>query len=486
MQCHSVTITSFLVVDCCTDFIITHPTYRQFSTMVTAAASSRHALPRIAGSKVTCCRNVVRMAVQELPALQGPTLGKKYHGPHRVAEEGVERIVEMLRAGDMFRYGGNDEGSLQTSYAESEFAAYTGHKYCVGLNSCGSAIWLALWAAGVKEGDTVLSNALTFNAVPSAIYHARANGVFVESEDDHTMDLNDMECKIKAHPEAKFMLVSHMRGKLCDMDRVREMCDAHGITMVEDCAHSVGVFWGEKHTGHHGIAACFSTQSHKAINSGEGGFMCTDDEEIAAKVIVAAGGYEKFFMSHITAPGADVFERIQPMSIPNYSVRMSALTAATIRPQIKELPDRIAHANDCYQLICNRLMVGAAEVGASISIPSQHPMVKQHKDSIQFNLVGYSWEQVLAYLEDVKSRGVPVAVFGTPGGGLARDFRSWRYMYEDGIPPAMEKTESVIEYCVDLRLPPAFQLEDFEVVSDCLLEGFKAMGPPPTLDRSLN
>ena len=217
-------------------------------------------------------------------------------------------------------------------------------------------------------------------------------GVFIESEADHTMDLNDMEAKIRAHPEAKFMLVSHMRGKLCDMDRVKEMCEAHGITMVEDCAHSVGVFWGEEHTGHHGIAACFSTQSHKAINSGEGGFLCTgmavhpypspelcmsgvqlpqvahvdifhvDDEDIAAKAIVAAGGYEKFFMSHITAPGAEVFERIQPMFIPNYSVRMSALTAATIRPQIQELPTRIEHANRCYELICNRLMSGAAEV----------------------------------------------------------------------------------------------------------------------------
>ena len=65
---------------------------------------------------------------------------------------------------------------LQVSYAESEFAAYTGHKYCVGLNSCGSAIYLGLWAVGVKEGDTVLSNALTFNAVPSAIHHAGAKG----------------------------------------------------------------------------------------------------------------------------------------------------------------------------------------------------------------------------------------------------------------------------------------------------------------------
>ena len=53
------------------------------------------------------------------------------------------------------------------------------------------------------------------------------------------------------------------------------MCDKHSITMVEDCAHSVGVYWGAKHTGHHAKVACFSCQSHKAINSGEGGFMCT-------------------------------------------------------------------------------------------------------------------------------------------------------------------------------------------------------------------
>jgi dTDP-4-amino-4,6-dideoxygalactose transaminase len=100
-------------------------------------------------------------------------------------------------------------------------------------------------------------------------------GVLIESEDDHTMDLNDMEAKIAAHPEARFMLVSHMRGKLCDMDKVVEVCKKHGIVLVEDCAHAIGVFWGDRHSGHHGVVSCFSTQSHKAINSGEGGFLCT-------------------------------------------------------------------------------------------------------------------------------------------------------------------------------------------------------------------
>lgn len=93
-----------------------------------------------------------------------------------------------------------------------------------------------------------------------------------------------------------------------------------------------------------------------------GGGLCADDEEIAAKVIVAAGGYEKFYMSHIACPGGEVFERIEPLNIPNYSIRMSSLTAATIRPQIKELPERVAHANKCYDRVCDRLMDGVAQV----------------------------------------------------------------------------------------------------------------------------
>jgi hypothetical protein len=123
--------------------------------------------------------------------------------------------------------------------------------------------------------------------------------------------------------------------------------------------------------------------------------LSADDEEIAAKVIVATGGYEKFYMSHFAAPGAEVFERVKPLNIPNYSVRMSSLTAAAIRPQIKELPKRIAHANACYDLVCRRLIEGAASAGTTLYIPPLHPKLKEHKDSIQYNLIGYTWDQVL-------------------------------------------------------------------------------------------
>lgn len=124
----------------------------------------------------------------------------------------------------------------------------------------------------------VLSNALTFGAVPSAIHHAGGDCVMVESTSEFVVDLNDLEKNCIANPDAKFFLISHMRGKLADMDAVAEICSRHGIKVIEDCAHSLGVFWDGKHSGHTGAVACISSQAYKMLNSGEGGFIVTNDE----------------------------------------------------------------------------------------------------------------------------------------------------------------------------------------------------------------
>ena len=87
---------------------------------------------------------------------------------------------------------------FQVSLCEKAIAEYTGHKYCVALNSCGSALALMLKAAGVQQGDKVLSNAFTFGAVPSAIEHAGGVAVYVESTEGYVMDVEDLEKKLKA------------------------------------------------------------------------------------------------------------------------------------------------------------------------------------------------------------------------------------------------------------------------------------------------
>lgn len=124
----------------------------------------------------------------------------------------------------------------------------------------------------------VLSNALTFGAVPSAINHVGGDCVMVESTSEFVVDLDDLEKKCIDNPDAKFFLISHMRGKLADMDAVADICSRHGMTVVEDCAHSLGVFWDGKHSGHTGEVACISSQAYKMLNSGEGGFVVTNDE----------------------------------------------------------------------------------------------------------------------------------------------------------------------------------------------------------------
>jgi dTDP-4-amino-4,6-dideoxygalactose transaminase len=94
------------------------------------------------------------------------------------------------------------------------------------------------------------------------------------------MDPNHL-AEIADKSGAKYCLVSHMRGKVGDMDKITEICEKRGIVMVEDCAHSLGVSWKGKHTGHHGAMACISSQSYKMLNSGEGGFLLTNDDELA-------------------------------------------------------------------------------------------------------------------------------------------------------------------------------------------------------------
>lgn len=92
--------------------------------------------------------------------------------PDPVPQAGIDEAVSLMSTGRMYRYNVKDAESSTVSQCEVEIAKYTGHKYCVALNSCGSAIMLMMKCAGLQPGDEVLSNAFTFGAVPSAIEHA--------------------------------------------------------------------------------------------------------------------------------------------------------------------------------------------------------------------------------------------------------------------------------------------------------------------------
>jgi dTDP-4-amino-4,6-dideoxygalactose transaminase len=200
------------------------------------------------------------------------------------------------------------------------------------------------------------------------------------------------------------------------------------------------------------------------LNSGEGGFYLTDDGPMAAKVAVYAGAYEELSERHIAVPPKEVFGDL-PAQIPNYSLRMSCLTAAVIRPQVQTLEERVEKYNRRYYMIEERL-----SRHPNIQVPMQHPKVRICGDSVQFNLVGgVTDEQVTTFLRECKSRNLAAELFGHPGN--ARNFVNWKFSLPDEPLP---QTAAMIRRAIDVRLPLTWDDEDFVFLCQAVEESIQA------------
>jgi len=246
-----------------------------------------------------------------------------------------------------------------------------------------------------------------------------------------------------------------MRGHIPDLDVVKNICERAGIYLIEDCAHSLGAEWDGNLVGHHGKMACFSTQSYKILNSGEGGLIATNHPQLAAYCILAAGSYEKLYKKHLARPFDDnLFEKMKP-HIPNFSLRMSNLTAAVLRPQLKFLEYKISENRQRYDWLVKIL-----SSVRNIYLPSPLSQVKRAPDSLQFNLVGLTSEQVDQFVQQTSERGVSLQIFGRDDN--SRYYKNWQYSFTET--PSLEKTESIISSACDLRLPSSFDFDDLSLI----------------------
>ena len=124
---------------------------------------------------------------------------------------GVEAALALMASGKLHRYGEVGGKPSEVSALEADFARELGVRYCVAMNSCGSTMFVALKAAGVKPGDAVLSNCFTLAPVPGAMAHAGARPVLVDVTDDYTIDLDDLERKAAASGAKVAAAVAHAR-----------------------------------------------------------------------------------------------------------------------------------------------------------------------------------------------------------------------------------------------------------------------------------
>ena len=369
-----------------------------------------------------------------------------------IPEEGIAAALDVLRSGRLHRYNTAPGEVSQAALLEEDFARMTGAKYCLALASGGAAMTTALRAAGVRPGDPVLTNAFTLAPVPGAIAAVGAKPVFVEVTPDLVIDLDDLTAKAG---QAKVLLLSHMRGHLCDMERLMEVCRAAGLIVIEDCAHTMGAAWNGVPSGRWGDFGCYSCQTYKHVNSGEGGLLISDDAEAMARAIVLSGSY-MLYDRHIAAPGPDVFEKVK-FDTPNISSRMDNLRSAILRPQLAALEEQVARWNERYA----EIETGLADVPGLTRVP--RPGAETYVgSSIQFLLNDWPEASVREVVARCAARGVELKWFGAPDPvGFTSRHDSWRYAERQSLP----RTDAVLGGLLDMRVPLTFSLEDCRLIA---------------------
>jgi dTDP-4-amino-4,6-dideoxygalactose transaminase len=380
--------------------------------------------------------------------------------PPPIPIAGRDAAAVLMSQGLLFRYAETGAGAPEAALLEEEFAAYMGARYCVAVNSCGCALFLALRGAGVRPGDRVLVNAFTLAPVPGAIAHAGAEPVLVDITEDLTIDLDDLRAKVRAGG-AKHLLLSHMRGHVSDLEAVAQICAESGVTLIEDCAHTPGALWAGKLTGRYGLAGCFSAQSYKHLNGGEGGLIVTDDPDLAAKMILMSGSY-MLYAQHRARPELEVFERWR-MQMPNFSMRMNGMAAAVVRPQLAELDARVTRWRAIHARVAARLARSQR-----IRLPVTPPEAFLAPTSIQFTLTGMEPAEIGAVIDRAAARGVPVKWFGAdaPMGFTSRPDH-WQYIPGAATPP---RAAAVLARLCDVRLPVELTDSDCDAIGEIVAE----------------
>ena len=374
------------------------------------------------------------------------------HSAEAIPDTARAEIEQLLQSGDLFRYTAAADAPV--SVLEAEFAQMMGSRYALAVSSCSAALFLSLLALDLPQNAKVLIPGFTFAAVPSAVIHAHYTPVLCEVGENYRIDMSDFAAKL---PGVDAVIISHMRGHTSDMDAIMQLCDAANVPVIEDAAHSLGTLWHDRKIGTLGRVGCFSFQSYKMVNAGEGGILITDDADLVARAIIMSGAYEHNWKKH---PGiADACARWQN-KLPLYNLRLNNLSAVLVRAQLAELPRRVADGLRNHDYVAAKL-----NAAPQIDVPAPLAPETRAPDSIQFNLVGLDDAAIRAFAEASAKAGVKVQVFGQSTDN-ARAFWNWQFIKDL---PDLPRTRAMLMTACDVRLPVQLQPAELDAIVNVLL-----------------
>jgi dTDP-4-amino-4,6-dideoxygalactose transaminase len=249
-------------------------------------------------------------------------------GLHLVGQDEIDEVLEVLRTRHLSRYGPADDPSFgaKTRHLEQAVAAVSGVEYAVAVNSGTSALLVGLAALGIGAGDEVIVPGFTFVASISAIVYAGARPVLAEIDDSFNLDPADAAAKIT--PRTRAIMAVHMLGNPARLTELKQIADANGIALIEDCAQAFGASYEGRPVGSIGAIGGLSFNVFKTITCGDGGMLLTNDEQL----------YRRAFAMHDQGHSPlrlDVEMGKRPFLGLNF--RMTELNAAVLVAQLRRL-----------------------------------------------------------------------------------------------------------------------------------------------------
>ena len=296
-------------------------------------------------------------------------------------------LLEVLRSGVWGRNAGT-----QVVAFEEEFAAFQGTKHCIAVVNGTCALELGLRVLDVGFGDEVIVPSYTFVATPAAPLFLGAIPVFADIDPD-TFELDPASVEAAVTPRTKAIIPVHIAGQPPDMDGILAVARKHGLRVLEDAAQAHGAAWRDQGAGGIGDLGSFSFQSSKNLNAGEGGAICTNDQELAelAWSVMNVGRLrEGAWYQH---------ERL------GWNYRLSEFHGALLRAQLTRVPEQMARreANARY------LDTNLAEIPG---IAPQHrpPEVTGHAHHLymlRYDPAAFGGHDRAAFIQALNAEGIP-------------------------------------------------------------------------------
>lgn len=212
--------------------------------------------------------------LKETPAVEGGERVRESFLPFSLPLTGPEEEQEVL---DTLRSGWLTSGP-KTARFEAAIRELTGASYALAVNSCTSALHLALLALGVGKGDEVITTPVTWPATANVIVHTGAKPVFVDVNPE-TLNIDPKEIESRITPHTKAILPVHIAGQPCELDAIHQIAQRHGIPVIEDAAHAMGAEYRGRKIGQISDITCFSFYANKNVTTGEGGAVVTDNKK---------------------------------------------------------------------------------------------------------------------------------------------------------------------------------------------------------------